>query len=526
MKQLMYRLLLALLIVSFHTRVSADSFRDLALNKDIDRPGPLKGIVLWPNNDKIEAYKESIALEFSYCLPCQVVTGKDDEGAIQYDWTSFEAMLNEIAGRDHQAIVRFRYEYPGEKIAKNTPGCTCDVKGATAVPAYIKEMDDYKETYESNPGGDGNTYYADWSHAELQRFTKQFYRDFAEKYDSDPRIAFLQVGFGHWSEYHIYGTSLKLGTNFPSKTYQSEFLQVMDEAFEKTPWSISIDAADSDYTPIVGDKALESFGFGLFDDSFMHKDHGDYNAWCWSQLGAERWKTSPGGGEISYYEYPYDQYNFLNPGGMYGRTWEQQVAQYHITYMIANDAVDGQYATTDRVREASIASGYQFEVTKYQVSDRQARVAVKNIGVAPIYHDAYITVKGERSTLSLKGLQPGEEQKYTVDLLIEAGETPELTITSDKLLEGQTIPYRAQLDSGGTSIGSISPSPRIKQCGSYLYFSGENYRVNIYNLQGIIVFSTRADRFDFSTCPAGCYIVQYFCEDGEAEVVKFANPKI
>ena len=28
--------------------------------------------------------------------------------------------------------------------------------------------------------------------------------EFAARYDDDPRIAFLQVGFGLWGEYHIY----------------------------------------------------------------------------------------------------------------------------------------------------------------------------------------------------------------------------------------------------------------------------------------------------------------------------------
>ena len=418
-----------------------EDLRDVALNETTDEPAPLKGIVLWPDNGKISNYKNSIALEYFYCLPCQVVTGKKEE-KIQYNWSSLETLLNDIAGRGHQAIIRFRYEYPGKKIAKNTSGCTGDVAGATAVPAYIKGLSDYSETYSSNPGGDGNTYYADWSNSELQWFTKQFYKDFAEKYDNDPRIAFLQVGFGHWAEYHIYGTNLRLGTNFPSKNYQMEFLQIMNDAFKKTPWSISIDAADNSYAPIVGNSTLMGLKFGLFDDSFMHKEHNDYNESCWNQIGTNRWKTAPSGGEISYYTSS-DQKNALNPAGMYGRTWEQQAAKFHITYMIANDAVDGTHATVERVREASINSGYKFQITKYQVSETQAKITVKNIGVAPLYHDAYVTVKEKRSDTSLKGLLPGEEQEYIVDVAIDANENPKPTITSDKILPGKTIPYQA-----------------------------------------------------------------------------------
>jgi len=500
------------------TTAQAENFRDVSLNKTISEPGPLKGIVLWANNGKLNSYKNSIALEFSYCLPCQIVTGKSGD-EIQYDWSSFETLLNGIASRGHQAIVRFRYEYPGKNIARNTSGCNCDVRGATAVPAYIKELSGYSETYSSNPGGDGNTYYADWSNSELQWFTKQFYRDFAKKYDNDPRIAFLQVGFGHWSEYHIYGTSLKLGTNFPSKNYQTEFLQVMNDAFKKTPWSISIDAADNSYSPIVGNSSLMALGFGLFDDSFMHKEHDDYNESCWNRIGTNRWKTAPGGGEISYYT-SNDQKNALNPAGMYGRTWEQQAAKFHITYMIANDAIDGTYATVERVKEASINSGYKFQITRYRVSGTQAEITVKNIGVAPIYHDAYVTVKNKRSDISLKGLLPDEEQVYIVEVSISMDENPEPAITSDKILEGKTIPYQANLTGTETKNNTLSEPPKMKQTGMQLFFSGNNYTVNIYNLAGTKIAVTKNESFDFSTFPSGCYIVQYVGENGETEILK------
>ena len=89
----------------------------------------------------------------------------------------------------------------------------------------------------------------------------------------------------------------------------------MNDAFKKTPWSISIDAADNDFAPIVGNSSLMALKFGLFDDSFMHEEHDDYNESCWSQIGTNRWKTAPGGGEISYYT-SNDQKNALNPAGM------------------------------------------------------------------------------------------------------------------------------------------------------------------------------------------------------------------
>ena len=439
--------------------------RSVALEKSIETLEPLKGIVFWPDQaDDQKDLQGSISLEFSYCLPCAVVTGERG-GKISYDWSSFEKMLDDIKSRGHQAIVRFRIEYPNEEI-KNAPNCTEGVKGATAIPNYFMANSNYLETFSENPGGDGPTFYADWSSTALQWFYKQFYADFAAKYDNDPRIAFVQAGFGHWAEYHIYGTKLELGTNFPSKDYQSEFLKHLDTLFKETPWSISIDAADDEYTPIVASKDLMKLNFGLFDDSFMHKEHdisqgdGD-NEKNWIALDTNRWKTAPAGGEISYYE-DKDQHEFLNPAGLYGVTWEDAASKYHMTYVIGNDAPEGKYATKSRVYEASSYAGYKFEITGYTVNGISAAVRVKNIGIAPLYHNAYVTVKGVRSKTSLKGLLPGEEATYTISG-IEIGdkESPEPSITSDKLLEGATIPYKASLDGSEEPIeGTVGESEK------------------------------------------------------------------
>ena len=451
--------------------------RSVALKKEIESLEPMKGIVFWPDQAKSQKnLQSSISLEFSYCLPCAVVKGKTDD-KIDYDWSSFEKMLDDIASRGHQAIVRFRIEYPSETIT-NAPNCTEKVVGATAVPNYIKANKSYTETYSEDPGGDGPTYYADWSNKELQWFYKQFYTDFSAKYDKDPRIAFVQAGFGHWAEYHIYGTTLKLDTNFAGKGYQSEFLTHLDSLFKETPWSISIDAADKKYTPIAGNKTLLGLKFGLFDDSFMHKEHdisqgdGD-NEKNWQTMGTDRWQTSPAGGEISYYE-DKDQHEFLNPAGLYGVTWEDAAAKYHMTYVIGNDAPEGKYATKERVYEASSYAGYKFEITGYAVNKVSAAVRVKNIGIAPLYHNAYVTVKGVRSEKSLKGLLPGKEATFTVaGIQIGDSESPEVSITSDKILKDATIPYKASLDGSAEVIaGLLDENGTTAIAGKYILNSG------------------------------------------------------
>ena len=420
------------------TPPDTSSLQGLRIVSTLTHVQPMTGLVLWPDQarSKDATFNQSISLEYSYCLPNKVVTGKQGD-QIQYDWTWFENLLDDIASRNHQAIVRFRYEYPNGSDAGGP-------RGSTAVPQYIKDRSDYNETYSANPGGDGPTYYADWSNTELQWFTKQFYTDFAARYGNDPRIAFLEVGFGHWAEYHIYGTPLRLGVNFPSKPYQREFLLHVANVMP-IPWLISIDAADDSYTPIVGSSELMALTFGTFDDSFMHQNHeGGYNEECWQALGqGKRWKTGVCGGEISYYS-SRDQRGFLNPAGLYGHTWEEQAAKYHITFMIANDAPGTTYGTPERFLEAGLASGYRLKVTSAQVLPSCTRVRVTNAGVAPVYKEVYFAIDNTRSTESLRGLQPGETREVTVDVPLTSS-SQRLHVVSDAILPTQTIEFEADI---------------------------------------------------------------------------------
>ena len=224
---------------------------------------PAKGLVLWRDTARARPdLSSAVSLEFSYCLPCDVAVGTNAEGGVAYDWRPFDAILDDIASRRHQAVVRFRYAYPGERLG--------GVKGATAVPSFLKSRSDYRETFAGNPGGDGPTWYPDWSCRALEDFTLEFYGALAKRYDDDPRLAFLEVGFGHWAEYHTYGTPLRPGVNFPSVDFQRRFFRLLASGLKSTPWMVSIDSAarGEQHSPAV-ELCASGVRFGLFDDSFL-----------------------------------------------------------------------------------------------------------------------------------------------------------------------------------------------------------------------------------------------------------------
>ena len=397
--------------------VDYSTFERVLLQSEIKNVQPMTGIVLWNTHGSVRTDK--IQLEYSYMLYNEVCKEKD-----VYDWTPMDRLLEQVASRGHQLVVRFRYTYVGQQCA---------------VPDYIKEWPGYEETAGKSEGR--TTYFPDWRCEELQRFHLDFHKRFAERYDNDPRLAFVQTGFGLWAEYHIYDGPCVMGKTFPSKDFQTTFYHEMDKYFKNTTWSISIDAADGYYSPLEANPELLNIRFGNFDDSFMHETHDEYNRDCWLFFGDDRYKIAPRGGEFSYYS-DYDQQHCLDKAGMYGRTFESQVEEYHMTYILGNDQPG--YQGMDRIKEASMSMGYRFEIRDFRVKGDEAGVLISNTGVAPIYRDAYVEVGGVKGDYSLRNLMPGEEAWiHFKGSGVSAQSVPE--IVCDHLVPGQKIEYAADV---------------------------------------------------------------------------------
>ena len=398
--------------------VSYADFERVPLKSEIKNVQPMTGIVLWNTHSKVNT--NNIQLEYSYMLYNDVCK---EQGV--YDWTPMDKLLEQAASRGHQVVVRFRYTYVGKSCA---------------VPDYIKAWPGYEEMKGQSEGR--TTYFPDWRCEELQRFHLEFHQKFAERYDKDPRLAFVQTGFGLWAEYHIYDGPCKIGRTFPSKEFQETFFKEMDKYFDETTWSISIDAADSFYSPLKAKKELLDIPFGNFDDSFMHETHNEYNRECWLFFGEDSYKDAPRGGEFSYYS-NYDQQHCLDVEGMYGRTFESQVEEYHMTYILGNDQPS--YQTMDRIKEASMSMGYKFEIKDFRVKDNEAAVLIENIGVAPIYRDAYVSVGGVKGSYSLKNLMPGEQKWIEIKGEgVSAKAVPQIECAH--LVPGQKIEYKANIE--------------------------------------------------------------------------------
>lgn len=492
------KVLIFIIIFASHTMLG-QNFGDLSLHRQVDQVQPMTGIVFWANNNSdLSALGNKVQLEYAYLVYSDVVSQKDI-----YDWTIVDDLLENVANRGRQAILRFRYTYPGE----TTP----------SVPQYIRHLPDYKDQVMTVEGS--NTYIPDWSNQELQNFTKEFFTNFANRYDTDERIAFLQIGFGSYSEYHLYDGPFQSGQTFPTKEYQNTFLHHVDIVFNETQWAISIDAAKSDYTPIAGNTALKNLSYGLFDDSFLHKEHSEndneYNRASWLLFGGDRANTSVAGGELNYYS-DYDQEHVLDtPNGPWGTSFEELAALYDISYMIGNDQL--KYQPASRIEEAGINIGYHYEVTQFRTNGTITEVTIKNNGLAPIYYDAYPTVAGIRSTQSLKGLITGQSKTFTINT---SAKSEGLTIESDRLVSGQEIQFDADLEKNQLSVTEVInnnapiisyPNPFTNEL-TIVNKSNGPVHVLIFNTLGSIIFQEEVitDTYivNTSTFKTGIYLLQ------------------
>lgn len=390
------------------TACSAESFRPVALRSRITRVQPMTGFIMWEDSE--HSRTDAISLEYSYLRYDQIVTGKG-----QYDWSAVERKLASTASRQHQAVLRFYETWPGRE---------------TTVPAYIKALPDYQEQRAESEGRP--TSFPDWSNPEYQRFFLEFYERFAEKYDRDPRLAFLEVGFGLWAEYHIYSGPEILGETFPSKEFQARFFRRLSEVFKQTPWMISLDAHEAHRAPFADQRELLKLDFGIFDDTFHLAWEPGYNLEGWEFFGRDRWQRSPCGGEIVIRNQERSE--------QVDEAWEREARNFHMTFMISEGWP--RRLSLDRIRQHSLECGYRFAITAFEASPKAARVTVKNVGVAPIYYDAFPAVNGVRAKESLRGLLPGQERRFEIG---SGGEKPALTIECDRLVPGQQIEFEADL---------------------------------------------------------------------------------
>lgn len=173
---------------------------------------PLKGLVPYAG-DKRHLFPHS--MEFGYLPLSDLMVGPNE-----FRWQKLDSLLDDIAGRGHQAVFRIWMEYPGHE---------------DGIPQFL-EQQGVKVTQWLNtntepfPAQQVRT--PDYEAPRLRKALQNFIAAMGRRYDGDPRIGYITAGLlGTWGEWHTYPKSELMA----SKQVQTEIMDGYEQHFRRTP---------------------------------------------------------------------------------------------------------------------------------------------------------------------------------------------------------------------------------------------------------------------------------------------------
>ncbi len=421
---------------------------------------PLKGLVPYAGQG---GNRFPHSLEFDYLSLAAVVVGPD-----RYDWAPFEKLLDAIAGRGHQAVVRFYLEYPAKP---------------TGIPAYLiadgLKVHKYVNT-NTQPLPPAEVVTPDYADPKLRKCLTAFIAALGNKYDGDPRLGYLTAGLlGTWGEWHTYPRS----ELFAKKDVQAEVLDAYEAAFKKTPVLLRYPAGPTD--DVYADTSRRPFGY--HDDSF-----------CWGTLDTgkadddwffvpklvaggltERWTTQPIGGEIR--PEAWGQVFDAKPTDKQVQDFTKCVETTHATWLMDSGMFEGKKQPKRRKEQAEAKVrrlGYEFHIPAVAITPPAAgklavRAELENRGVAPFYADwrpelgllrGGEVVRTWPGAGKLTGLLPGDPARVWADALdvtgLPAGGYTLLVRVPNPLPKGEPVRFANRTQdadrAGWLSLGPVT----------------------------------------------------------------------
>ncbi len=322
---------------------------------------PLKGFM--PYRSDYREFPHS--MEWGY-IPWEQL----QQGENVFTWKPLEAFLDDIAGRGHQAAFRIYADYPNIR---------------SGLPAFLSGVARHSYSDHEN-GRDATSVSPDYDDPRLVRAMLQLIAALGARYDGDPRIGFITVGFiGFWGEWHTHRPSCDCDEWMPSPATLRAVLKAFDRAFDHTRLLVRY--------PDVG---WDGERVGFHDDSFAYLTIGP----DWMFMGKMRsagalrqWRREPIGGELRPEVQPCA---FSLPACTpAGQDFARSVDVTHASWLLDHYAFAKGHTGADRARAEAGARrlGYDLFVSAVKLKDAKARddlkveVRLQNRGVAPFYYD-------------------------------------------------------------------------------------------------------------------------------------------
>jgi len=282
------------------------------------------------------------------------------------DWTDFETELDRIVGGGRHVVTRFWIDYP------NNP---------SGMPGFLIDNVGYKV-----PMYDDNSPH--WNDDTLMVALEEFIQMFGERYDGDPRIAFIEAGlYGYWGEWHTYPENSWAMT----QANKDRLLIAYDNAFDTT----HIGLRQSNHASTYDLK----MSVGYYDDSFAYNTlcTGSWCSWNGNLVPdgiTDNYKYHPFAGELR----PEIQSTIFDawPNGTANgeEDLETCIRSTRLSFMKAYYLFNKIPTATEyqNALRSHKMMGYEFFVSSVQLnadnlSNVTVDVKIRNSGIAPIYYN-------------------------------------------------------------------------------------------------------------------------------------------
>lgn len=239
---------------------------------------PLKGWARWGENLS-SAEGASLAYVAIHWRDIEPAEGQYDFAALEEQWH-----FAQWAEQGVHLILRVVADEPGDERHMDIPQWLYEAMGGAG-------------TWYDNDYGKG--FSPDYESPVFQAAHARLLRALGQRYDGDPRVAYVELGsLGHWGEWHV-NTDAGLPA-FPASGVTDGYVKDYVDAFPHTPLMMR--------RPY---EAVNRYGLGLFDDSFgQESSETRFAAWITEGYVSDQngealpacpafWQKGPSGGEFA-----------------------------------------------------------------------------------------------------------------------------------------------------------------------------------------------------------------------------------
>ena len=356
--------------------LSSDGLTNTYTHSDDDTLliNPGKGLtVLGDGANTDGGYLSMLAVDYTRWCWADV---EPEEGV--YDWSFIDSYIERAERRGHKAAFGIMSFCTTGYIQNATPRWVFDVDGADGKWIHY--------------GGDESTpalFCPNWDDPIYQEKVADFAKALAEKYDGDPRIAYIDMrAWGNWGEQHIYSLDESVG-GYPwisADTLINKYMKPYRDAFKKT---LIVNCCNGDKYPeayewaVANGMALRRDGImvssngrefrryksgdntpNIYEYHMTYQDTMKYHGWTDNKQFLDELEFEVRNGSASYLQMNYDMYKQMEDGYRYlgnlvGYWWRMPESSItssvesgqtvNAKYKIRNDGVARSYDSSAKV---------------------------------------------------------------------------------------------------------------------------------------------------------------------------------